>query len=620
MESIKKFFIVFFVSTLIFFVWASFVFAREDTTKVRELISSALDKSKSFTDVITITDEAIFLADKLNYLQGKADALNIKGRVYLKLGEYPNAMNAFWEELTLREKNPGWQNSSVGIVYVLIGESYRAIGNFDFSLEYIYRGLVLFEEKKDIAYAYNRLAAVYYEISYIKPDTVAGRKSEEFANKSLEISKDIGDIELTISTYNIIGGILSYKGKHDEALKCFFYALDEVDKDSTYTDKANILYNISNIYYVEKNYEKAIQYGLQSYNLSKKYGIKIYILMSARILCYSYAEMGDYKLAYSYSVESGNLHISIFDEKKSTIIYGLQKKYEEELKKKEEKEQTTKKYIIIFAVVLFGVIIAIAFYIRHRNLIIHSKELAIKNKLISEQKEALTKSNIAKDKYFSILSHDIRNPLNGILGFSNLLESEYDDINDDEKKEYIGYLKTSSESLFRLIDRLLIWSRLQTGRVDVNKEKVNLNEIISNTIDLQKANAIRKGIILENNVLENIFVIADKYVLEIVLRNILDNAVKFTSEGGTIAVRTETDGNNITVSVTDTGVGINPEDLNKIFLIDQKISSKGTDSEEGTGLGLILCKEMLELLSVTLKVESKKGRGSKFFFELPLSV
>jgi signal transduction histidine kinase len=616
MEITKKIFLIFIFN---FFVWVITVYAQEDTIKVRELIKSAQDKNKPFKEVISISENAITLADKINYPQGKADAINIKGKAYLKLGEYPDAMNAFWEELALREKLPGWKNSSIGRVYVLIGESYRAIGNYDLAVEYVNKGLALFQEEKDIAYAYNRLAAIYFEISYTKLDTVADYKAEEYASKSLEISKNKKNTELTISTYNIIGGILTAREKYDDALKYFFYAIDEADKDSTYTDKPNILYNISNVYYIKHNYEKAIQYGIQSYELSNKYGIKIYILMSARVLAYAYADYGDFKKAYLYQVEASNFYINIFDEKKSSIIYGLQKKHEEELREQEKKSQRSTDFIIGIALISVLLILGVGFSARHRNLIIHNKELAEKNKLISEQKEELSRTNITKDKFFSILSHDIRNPLNGILGFSNLLNEEFNKINDKEKKEYINYLKTSSESLFKLIDKLLLWSRLQSDRIEIKKKEIKLKDIISNSIDLQKANAIRKDIILENYILDDKYVVADKDILEIVFRNLIDNAVKFTSAGGVVTMKSETTGRSIIVSIADTGVGMNPEDLNKIFQIDKRISSKGTDSEKGTGLGLILCKEMLELIGTTLKVESEIGKGSRFFFELPLA-
>jgi|WetSurMetagenome_2_1015567.scaffolds.fasta_scaffold26050_4 signal transduction histidine kinase len=598
------------------------VVAQEDTSKVRELLIKASDKTKPFTEIVKLADDAITVCDKINYQQGKANALNIKGRAYLKLGEYPDAMNAFFDELDLREKNPEWKNSSIGNVYNMIGESYRAVANYNLAVEYLNKALTINTEKKEekeIAHTYNRLAAVYYEISFRWDDTSAIYKSEEFANKSIEINRNLNDDGITISSYNIIGAVNNSRKDFDNALKYFFLALTEANKDTTYADKPNILNNISSVYNIKEEYDKSIEYGLQSYKLSKKSDIKVYIIVAARVLSDSYVKTGDFQNAFSYLVEAHNLYVKLYDERKTAEVYGIQKKHETELIEKEDKAKTTRNVIIGIAMVFLVIIISIGGFSRHRQQVLLNKELAQKNELINIQKEELARSNVAKDKFFSILSHDIRNPLNGILGFSNILDSEFEQINDEEKKEYIGYLKTSSESLYKLIDKLLIWSRLQTGRLDIDKEKIDLNKIVSVVIGLQKANAIRKGIILENNLTENLYAKADKNVLDTVFRNLVDNAVKYTKAGGKVAVTSETIGNNIVVSIIDTGVGIEQQNIEKIFHIDQKTSSLGTDNEEGTGLGLILCMDMLALMGTSLKVESEKGRGSRFFFELPLA-
>ncbi|MCX6163784.1 MAG: tetratricopeptide repeat protein, partial [Ignavibacteriae bacterium] len=241
-NKIRKFSILVYLLLFLFSVLS--VNAQEDTGKVKELLNSAKDKTKPFADIIKICDEAITVSNKINYQQGKADALNIKGRAYLKLGEYPGAMTAFFEELTLREKNTEWENSSAGNVYNMIGESYRAVANYYLAIEYLNKALKINEEKKDekeIANTYNRLAAVYYEMSFRWNDTSANYISEEYAKKSLEISGKLKDNDLTISSYNIIGAVYSSRKDFDNALKYFFLALVDATKDTTYADRPNIL-------------------------------------------------------------------------------------------------------------------------------------------------------------------------------------------------------------------------------------------------------------------------------------------------------------------------------------------------------------------------------------------
>lgn len=596
-------------------------FPQEDTSKVRELLNSTNDKTKSFEEIIKITEKAIILSEKIDYMQGKADALNINGRANLKVGKYPEAMRAFLEELMLRTNNPGWENSSIGKVYNLIGESYRAVANFEMAIENLNKGLKFNREKNDereIAHSYNRLSAVYFEIMSRDKDINAGEKAEEFSMRSIDISKRIHEQELIINSYNIIGAINTSRKNYDDALKYFFLALDEIGNDTTYSDKPNILNNIASVYNRRKDYRKAIDYGLQSHKISKKSGIKIYTLFAAEVLSNSYANIGDYKEAYIYMFEVYSDYLELFDERKSAEIYGLQKKFENELTVQEESIKSTKRFIIGVAFITIIVIVGIVIFAKHKQQDLLNKELENKNKFISFQKEELEQSNAAKDKFFSILSHDIKNPLNGILLFSKELNSEFNEIIDEEKKEYIEHIKTSSESLFKLIDKVLAWSRVQTKKINVVPEKIDLYETLLHTVELQKVNSLRKNIVIENNIPKGINVVADKNILETVLRNLVDNSVKFTKAGGKITVSTEVRDKIVNISVTDTGVGMSKPHLEKLFLIDRKNSSLGTNSEEGTGLGLILCKEMLELMGVTLKVESEEEKGSRFFFELPL--
>ena len=300
-------------------------------------------------------------------------------------------------------------------------------------------------------------------------------------------------------------------------------------------------------------------------------------------------------------------------------INTLQKNYEAEIKIQDKKASTLTR--IIFGVSLSLIFIAVGFvaYFRHRNQLLLNYELAKKNELISEQKEKLTLSNIAKDKFLSIISHDLKNPLHGILGFASFMNSEFDVLSDKEKKEYISYIKTSSESMNKLIEGILAWSRLQTGKMKIQTERVNISEVVNRCVELQKVNAIRKGVLIENNIMDELNVVADRNVLDTVMRNLIDNAVKFTEEGGkvTLSARLKEE-SDIEISISDTGVGISKEDISKLFRIEYRFMSEGTDKEKGTGMGLILCKDMLHLISSDLNVESNPNEGSRFYFTLPL--
>jgi signal transduction histidine kinase len=596
--------------------------AQENNGSVNALLDSARVKGKSLQDIRKLSENALSLAKKLNYEQGIADAQNLLGKSLLKLGEYPKALNCFFYELELREDNPDWGNSSIAYVDALIGESYRSVFNYNLAIEYLQKSLLLLDkndDKKVRAFVYDRLAAVYDEITYKRIDSSAYEKTMDYAQKSSAIANEINDMDLKISTLNIMGAASTFTGNYNASLDYFNLALSECDGDSTNTDRANILNNIAYVYKSQNDYKTSIEYALESHHIAEKFGIKIYILESARSLSDAYYKLGDFESAFKYLTEANDVYFNLFDERKTAEINTLQKNYEAALKIQDKKANTLTR--IIFGVSLSLIFIAVGFvaYFRHRNQLLLNYELAKKNELISDQKEKLTQSNIAKDKFLSIISHDLKNPLHGILGFASFMSSEFDILSDKEKKEYISYIKASSESMNKLIEGILTWSRLQTGKMKIQKEKVNISEVVRHVVELQKVNGIRKGVLIENNILDELNVFADKNVLDTVMRNLIDNAIKFTEEGGkiTLSARIKEE-NHIEISVADTGVGMNKEDISRLFHIENRFMSEGTNKEKGTGMGLILCKDMLHLISSDLNVESYPDEGTRFYFTLPL--
>jgi len=243
---------------------------------------------------------------------------------------------------------------------------------------------------------------------------------------------------------------------------------------------------------------------------------------------------------------------------------------------------------------------------------IHVQEALIK---YANELKAL---NASKDKFFSIVAHDLKSPFQGLLGFSDFLYTDFDILTDNEKKEYIGHVRSSARNAYNLLDNLLQWSRLQTGRIDVEPQKLNLYSEVNSVIELLTPNAVRKRISLLNNVSKLMFVTADVNMLSSIIRNLVSNAIKFTQQDGVVLVESETSNGVIKIKIIDNGVGINNEDIVKLFKIDQQLTGIGTMNEKGTGLGLLLCKEMVELNGGSISVESEIGKGSKFTVSLPV--
>lgn len=236
---------------------------------------------------------------------------------------------------------------------------------------------------------------------------------------------------------------------------------------------------------------------------------------------------------------------------------------------------------------------------------------------IKKFSEELKELNTTKDKFFSIIAHDLKNPFITIMGFSDILLSDYNELTDEERKYYIEEMKKSADLSHDLLQNLLQWSRSQTCRIDYHPEKLNLLETIEENFVLLKKSAENKMIELNHNISKDVFVNADEAMLNTVFRNLLTNAIKFSNKNGKISVTVSDNEYSFLINVRDTGIGMNKERVNELFKLDSTNSTAGTSGETGTGLGLILCKEFIEKHGGKIWVESEEGKGSTFSFTLP---
>lgn len=243
---------------------------------------------------------------------------------------------------------------------------------------------------------------------------------------------------------------------------------------------------------------------------------------------------------------------------------------------------------------------------------------------ITKQKnieQELKEINKMKDKFFSIVAHDLKNPFNSILGYSELLMDmvEEDNVN-EEQQIFVKYLHNSSKHAYSLLEDLLTWARMQMNRIPFKPEEVLMNEVIEKNIDLHTPAAHKKNITLEVESEKGYKVLADKFMVTTVLRNFISNAVKFSNNDGNIAVIVSQNSNDsVKIEVKDNGIGIPDSVIKKLFKIEENYSSSGTAGEKGTGLGLIICKEFIEKNKGQIGVESEFGKGSSFWFTLPIS-
>jgi len=237
--------------------------------------------------------------------------------------------------------------------------------------------------------------------------------------------------------------------------------------------------------------------------------------------------------------------------------------------------------------------------------------------IILKQNEELKKLNEDKDRFLSIIGHDLRNPFNSILGFTGVLLKNIRKYDIDSIEYFLTFIQKTAQNTFHILDDLLTWSKAQSNKINYEVQRLNLHNVCLETVDIMLSYAINKKISIDISVNEHINLFADVNIVKIVLRNLISNAIKFTNQGGKIEIRAEQKQDMIIVEISDNGIGISTERLGLLFESSQIYSTYGTEEEIGTGLGLLLCKELLEKQNGKIWVESELGKGSSFYFALP---
>ena len=239
--------------------------------------------------------------------------------------------------------------------------------------------------------------------------------------------------------------------------------------------------------------------------------------------------------------------------------------------------------------------------------------------IIKKINAELENANQNKDKFFSIISHDLRSPLSGIMSLLDIIVSDYDSLGEEEKKEILFEAAKTSKSTYTLMENLLDWSRIQTGKISYEPQNISLTQILNGLKNLYYQKLKEKGISLNYDFEPEIFAFADNNMTETIFRNLISNAIKFSKEFGLILVSFEISDDYVLTKVKDTGIGMDDKQTSKLFKLDQTHSTVGTSGERGTGLGLMLCKELVEKQGGKIWIDSVINSGTTFYFKLPKS-
>jgi len=496
-------------------------------------------------------------------------------------------------------------SSRRGRVYAAQHKDSAAFDNYENALE----------KARDLKLL-NWQAEVYIHLGKLYSAKKEKEKSLENFKNALEIYRDINDKPNEAVALNEVGEMYQVIKNYDRALANHKAAIEIREKLKDDNGLAQSYNNVGILYFNDKNYKRAIANLLLALQAGNTAHNQNELLTTSDYLSQCYREEKDFKEALKYreqyvryedfiNKEKDELQLiekenqKIVDEKESKIseLNSDIAENEKELKKQKRDEF----YLILFA--LFVAIVAgVIGYLLYVN---------------KKKERKLQETNDTKDKLFSIIGHDLKGPLNSLTSFSSLLLNHIDMISKEEIKMLSVDIDKSLKNLFTLLENLLEWSRSQTGNIDFKPEDFDLADVLKENETLLKIQAQNKNITIVNENKNPLPVSLHKNSINTVVRNLLSNAIKFTPENGTITLRADERGKDYLISVTDTGVGMSPAAIQKLFKIGTKHSTLGTAKEKGTGLGLILCKDFVEKNGGSIGVESKEGVGSKFYFFVP---
>jgi len=544
-----------------------------------------------FEEAIVNFQKAIDLLNGYGMRKQTSSPLNNIGLIYTKIGQHDEAIEYYKQALGIFKSN----NQKVDIVKteINIGNAYlklynKGIYQRDSIIKYYDDAYSL---AQNIGSKYLICISLASKAFFFEED---GRyvESEEYILKAIKLAKEL---DLKDVTPNLLGGLVEInmrKGFYDEALKINNEVFAILLETPNIAELQRCYHRYYKIYNGKKEYKKAMV------NLNESY-----ILRDSLYVISKNKEINS--IESKYRLENKEKEVKLLEfENKSNI---------EALK---SERRTAFLWATMFVIIAFtGVIIFIQSLKRRKDY----KKLIRSNEIINDQSdilqrtvEKLEQSNATKDKFFSIIAHDLKNPFGSILGVTELLTSDKIVIPEEKKQEILLQLNKSAKITYRLLENLLTWARSQKGEITIKPELIHFHSLVNESIESLNNLASQKSINIINSVSEELRRKADKNTLKIVINNIVSNAIKFTPENGKIVIESAETDDFIDISITDTGVGMTPDQLDKLFKIDQSQSTPGTNKEVGTGLGLILCKEFVEKNSGSIYVESEKGKGSKF--------
>ncbi len=590
----------------------------EKTGDIYNSIGAAYWRSKEYLKALEFFERALQIGSDYNNLILQIKANINSGIIYENLSQYDKALEHQLKALELAQKvkSPVLRAN----IYVNIGNIYFYLNQYEESTNSYLKALDIYikvDDKNGQSTCYNNLGECYLKQNKIDQAINYYQKALKYA----EEKKDTATISLVLLN---IGNAHRLANRLNTANATLNKALSLCSNYSDPGVESEIYLYLGETAAALNRPKKALNDFNNAMKLATKINDRQLLLKIYNSLAGFYSNQGDYKNAYIFKDKYAALSDSINNKKmlenmaKMNAIYqtyqdqatilNLQK---ENISHSKELMQERNRRILFLIVSISFLIIIIILLV----LFLYRRRTAIQ---LRETNEELNNLNATKDKFFSIIAHDLKSPFNSLLGFSEMLALHAESKNIDQVIEYSNIINNSTKKLFNLVENLLQWSRAQLGTTRYTPEQTDIHLVANNIISLLRLNAEEKDIVISSKIHKDLTGWIDVNLFNTVLRNLLSNAIKFSRVGSMIKVTGVRDGDMIRISVSDSGVGIRRENLEKLFDIGTNITTKGTFNEKGTGLGLILCKEFVEINQGNIWAESVYGNGSTFHFTVPV--
>ncbi|NPD44797.1 MULTISPECIES: ATP-binding protein [unclassified Lentimicrobium] len=628
----------------IYYYRISYSKSLEYGNKERQLVSisniGALYNNLSYNDsVILYLNKGLVLAEELNDTDQKAKIYFDLAMLYTRLDFNQNALE-YIQKVEDHYINMG-DSMKLAYYYSVRATVYQNLDNFEMSRKYSFKAIELCKNPKRsffLCNLYNNLGVAYWQVKedydssrvYLQKAYSLHSDKTKSTNSYLTTIINLGGMELKAQNYTLG---LRYLQK---ALRINLTYEDEYRAGAINVNMGMAYLGLQKLdsakYYLNRGLELSLKSGAQEFSQNAYSGL--YKLETLQENYQSASKYQDKFYEISDSISSENVKNRIAE---LEIIHETAKKDRENQFLQNENqlnEALIHKQKIVYSIIIISLILLLVFMglllsnkmklrVLNEELIKKNTEVSEKNSIIEEknvnlekQTDQLISLNQTKDKFFSIISHDLRGPFNSLLGLLEILEEDFNDLNDAEKLKIIKRLHSNSRNTYNLLVNLLEWSRTQRGHITPDFLSIPLYNSAQSSITFLRQRINDKKHVIINKIDEDIRVIADVNLLLSVFTNLINNAVKFTPDGGNIIVSAKRIGVNVEMEINDNGIGIPEDQLDKLFSIDTSFSRKGTNDELGTGLGLLTCKEFVYLMNGTCRVESKEGKGTSFFIQL----